>query len=854
MDQIKKTLLPGGAVVITSESHAVPVSALHVYVRNGSLHEGAGEEGFAHFLEHLAFRGTRKRPQGRVAAEVEALGGNINAWTSYELTSFHALIGSSHTDIPLDLCVDLAANPLFPESSFEIERRVVLEEIRKAAEEPDQALEEELFSLVFGDHALSRPIYGSPCAIKDADRDQVVAYHRDRYRSGDVLLVAVGDFDADHILELASERLDAFPEGRGQQELKALDVVPGIRVALVPREVEEDRIALAFPGPSSGDERAVLSDLLASLLGGSENSIIYKQLVRDEDLFNDLQCSTFQQGPGGAFLVNGWSAPGKFQQRVKALLKLMSSVRDKPPERTFLDRAVRRLTYDRIFQRETVEGEASRLGLNECVYGDPHHDQRYQELLRSITPRDLQDYAHEIIQPEQVGFVAMLSDDSEARAWMTSGEAEDLIERSFRPAPRKKRARHEDSPTLSFEPRPGLSLLLRQDSSVPILSTVVALPGGQRFETPETAGLTTLLADTIARGTKRYSAEALLDLEEEIGGALSIFAGRNSIGLELDLPSEHQDRGVELLTELLFQARFPKIGVDFAKRLQLEEIRAQNDDPSEVGMDALFRLGFEGHTLGLPLVGTQRSVRALTKKHLVGAYHRHVAAGNVVVAMVGDVDPERVLRSIEANVPDLPVAHDDPFAPKTWSPPTALRREVIDRQERKTELLFGFRGVSVRSDERFALELLTTLLAGQSGRLFEALRETHGGVYDVDAVSWEGLDAGMLALSFTTSAEGADACVAVFWDSIRRVLDEGFSDEEIQRARRSLIGGSEISCQRRGAVAYRLAYDSAYRLGIEGPSDYARRVKAVTRDQLSGVCQRSLGDAGRVEVVLRGKS
>jgi zinc protease len=853
MDRIRKTILPCGATLITGLTDVSPVLALRLYVRTGSLHERPEEAGAAHFLEHLVFRGTASRTRSRIITDIEDLGGAINAWTSHEVTSFHTLLASRHLDTALDVLADLAGAPLLPPDELDVERSIVLEEIRKAEEQPDTVLEQELLTLLFDGHALARPIYGSATSLQAMTREVVAAFHRDCYRTGNLVLVAVGDFDRERLLRAAVERLQRFLPGRPAREVPPAQGPGQTVTSALQREVEEDRVGVAFVAPPAQDERSVLADLMALLVGGSDNALGYRQLVHDQGLFSDFQGSTLLQEPAGVLQFQGWSGREKPLERLRGLFRLLASLRERPLGRDLLERTLRSVAAARVFERETVEGEASRLGLNECAAHDPHHDARYAELLQSVTPADLLEFARETLQPENLALSGVFSERSPALKLFREGQAAALAQEVLatrpRRSPRPRRARPDAAVSL-VEIGTGVRVVLRPDRAVPVVSAVAAMPGGARFETASSAGTSALLADMLPRGARGLSSREILNLQEEIGGELSSFAGRNSLGLQVDFLSERQDQGLELLSQVLFAPSFPAAELDVARRQQLDDLRGLADVPGELGMEVLFELAFPGHPYGLRQLGTEETVGRLTRRDLNAAWRSHASRGNVVVALVGDLDRDRALRRLEDASRSLPAPTRDPFQRLPAPFPSTPVRRFMPRAERKTDVLLAFPGVDVHDPRRYALEILANLLSAQSGRLFSSLREDHGGVYDVDAVTWEGLDAGVLVVTFSTSPELAGQCLELFWSEVRALLDGGVTHPELQRAQLGLVGGFEISFQRRSNVAYHLAYDEAYRLGREGVREYAERIHAVTRAQVEEAARAALGSPGRVEVFL----
>ena len=851
MDHVQKTCLPGGATLLVEESPLAPVVALRLQLRVGSLIEGPREAGFAHFVEHLVFRGTARRPRGRILSEIEGLGGEINAWTSHEVTSFDVVIGSRHLDTALDVLTDMVGQPAFAAEDFELERRVVLEEIRKGEDDPDARLEHLLLDLTLGDHALARPVYGEAPVIEACDREELAAFHGELYRAGEASLVAVGDLDAQAFSARAAERLERLTPGRTERPAPPLPSPEHPRCAFAARDVEEDRLGLALRVPSILDPRAVLTDLLAEVLSGGENAPGVRRLVRDEHWFNDVDASGVIQSPGGVLTLVGWAPPDRSRERLAALAGLLGSLRREPLERAVLERTVRRMLHGRVYQRETVEGEASRIGLNECIAGDPDYDVRYADRLRSVSPEDLRAHVDELLLPANWAVAALCGPRSEARALFEGEDAVEVTRAALGEAGPRRRRRAARVPEARVETvGDGVRVVLRPDVTVPILSAMVVMPGGQRLEDERSAGLTTLCADGMTRGAAGIDGQALLDELEDMGGAITGVPGRNSLGVQADFLSESGHRGLELLCDVVFRPTFPDEEIEISRRLQLEQLRSVPDHAADLGMDLLFAEAFPDHPYRFPLAGLERPVSRLDAEAARRHHARHLTRDHVVFALVGDLDPEAALRAIADAAPPLPVTTTPPLRRRPAAFPEGVRRRFVAREERKTEHLYGFPARPIDDPTRYAVELLTTLLAGQSGRLYSRMREDNGGVYDIDAVAWEGLDAGLLTVAFATRAEGSAQAVTLFMAELDRLIRDGVSEEELARARQALVGSFERSFEHRSSVAHELAYDTAYGLGSESARSFARRIEAVSRDALQATIREVLGSPSRVEIVL----
>src|SRR5262244_4341021 len=211
---VRREVLPNGLGLLLCESHAAPVTELQVWVRAGSADERAHEAGLAHFHEHMLFKGTARRGVGEVAGEIEGAGGRINAYTSFDVTVFPATVPSDATQVALDVLADAVRHPAFDPVEIDREIQVVLEEISRAEDSPPQVLGAAVFAEAFRVHPYRAPILGSRESVRAFDQPRVRGFFQRWYTPEHLVVVGVGDFDADALAASVREGFaDARPGG-----------------------------------------------------------------------------------------------------------------------------------------------------------------------------------------------------------------------------------------------------------------------------------------------------------------------------------------------------------------------------------------------------------------------------------------------------------------------------------------------------------------------------------------------------------------------------------------------------------------------------------------------------------------
>ncbi len=844
---LDRTQLDNGLNILLAPNRHAPVVAVQAWVGVGAAVERAREAGLAHVLEHMLFKGTRRRGVGEIAKAVEGAGGEINAWTSFNETVFHVVLASRYFDTALDVLADALQNPSFDPLEIEREREVILEEIKHSRDDPMRRVAQNLFATAYTRHPYRRPVIGSADVVRSVTRRQLVDFLATWYVPNNMTLVVAGDFDPRRARRKIAARFGKMRSRPLKRRTRREPRQQATRISIQTQDVSEAHLALGFHIPSLKNPDTAALDLAAIVLGQGESSRLSAAVLRDRELVTSIYSYVHTLRDRGLFVVSALLRPENLKPAAAAIAAEVYRLADDEIGYAELDKARHAVEADTVYQVETAQGVARKLGFYESVAGDAEFESAYLDRVRRSSAGQIRAAASRHLRLDNTTVAVLLPDRGRYRT--ENGRAavarriDEQLQRGVRAAARgvsrRAKLRRASDRALVREVLPnGLRVLIKPDDSVPIVAIRAVWLGGVRLETARDNGITNLLASTITRGCRGHSSNQISKMVDEMAGTLAGSSGRNSFGLRAEWLAKNWERGFDLMADCIRSPEFEPSEFAREKRRIFDELLVRQDDPGFLSLRLFSETLFRRHPYRLDPMGTPQSVEALSRDRVRGHYQRHCPVGGMTLAFTGDVDPDRILERVGDRFGDLPrtAAPRHRVPGEKFSRRSARSRRVrrwLDRQQ--AHLVIGFPGTTLDDPDRYVLEVLTTVLGGQGGRLFVELRDRQALAYRVGALSMEGIDPGYLAAYLACSPEKLEAAQRGVRSELDRVVERGVSKSEVDRAVAYLLGIHEISLQRRAVLASALAFHEAYGLGHDEYQRYAARIKAVTADQVQRV-------------------
>lgn len=843
---VSKTL-PNGLEVIVREDQRQKVVELQVWVGAGSRDEPRGKEGIAHLFEHMLFKGTKKRGVGEIASEVEAAGGDINAYTSMDHTVYHITIANEYAGVGMEILADAIWHSTFDSDELEREKRVVVEEIHRGNDNPSRVFSRELFKTAYKVHPYGRTVIGTPGSVGSIKRQDMIDFHKTWYVPENMKLVVVGGISSADIFEKAARFFGEKGNEKPEREKVVEPEQDRMRSFSLTMDTDPARVSIAFPIGKLTDPDTPVLDLAAAILSGGRSARFPVQL-RDKGIVLNAWAYAYTPADPGLFIVGAATTQDKVKTATRSLLQQISRLQTEDISLEELNLAREQIINDKIFSRETVQGQAREMGYLTLALGDQRFNDTYYSRLQSVDPGDIREVARRVFRPEKatVGFLTREAD---------SQPDEDMTARLFAEVLKPAKRTELRMPASVYRSRlpNGITLLVREDHGLPLVSVRAGVLGGTRYETEANQGSYNLLAHLLTRGTHKLSAHEMARKLDGMSASISGFSGRNSLGVTGKFLSRDIREGFSLLREVLTEATLPKAEVDLFKGQVKNAIKAQKDNMTSFALELFTRTLFKEHPYRFPVMGTVDSVDTITREDLLSLYRSSIQPEGMVISVAGDVSVGKAYQMVQENFGDL---EGEPYDPGPLPVEVGAKGVVSERVSREdkaqSHVILGYPGPALDAPDLDALEVLNAVLTGQGGRLFKELRDKESLAYSVFSFVAPGIDPGYIAFGIGVDPAREGEAVDGFLEQIRRVRTEFVTDEEMARAKEYLVGSHMIQLQTLQSRADEVFFPALYGQDLDHALFFDKRIQSVTAWQVKEAALKYLDPENYTIAVVHG--
>ncbi len=384
----------------------------------------------------------------------------------------------------------------------------------------------------------------------------------------------------------------------------------------------------------------------------------------------------------------------------------------------------------------------------------------------------------------------------------------------------------------------GVTLIIKEDLSNETVAFYATVPGGLRYETPETNGIGNFTASMLAHGTTSRSLEDIGREIEDLAGGISGFSGKNSAGVSAKFLSKDFDKGLDIFIDVLLNPSFDENEVAKLRKDKLAAIKRAEDYLPGYTFKLLYQKLYKSHPYRMKTIGTEATVNSFTVEDLRAHYNRIFTPQEMVIAIVGDIDTADVtakfkeaLKGFDRKSGKAPSLQPDPA-------PTSVIKTGDRKDKAQTNIGIGFMGTDLKGDDQYIMSVLTEVLSSQGGRLFTELRDKASLAYSVSAFSSPGLEPGLFGIYIGCAPEKQEQAIKGILKELKKITTEEVPEKELKRAKNALIGGYEMGQQSVSSQASDMAINEVLGLGYDRYKNYAKKIEEVTAKDLLRVAKK----------------
>lgn len=868
--------LNNGMEVYLHPTDFAPIVSLQILVKAGSIDEEDFEGGAAHVLEHMLFKGTKKFPNaGQIASTVEFEGGDINAYTTFDHTNYYLTAPSSFAKKGAELLVDVVQNSLLDENELKSELEVVCEEIRRSRDNPNSVVSHNLFSSFYQGTRLERPVIGYQSIVEKFDRKIVYEFYKKWYSPNNMIFIAAGDFNApellDHLQSLTKDFAPFSVPTRNRAPLvESKKHTPKVKIER--GAFQEVRMQLVTKAPVLSDSTMPIWDVFASVLGEGDSARLNRTLHDEKQLVTNIDCSCYTpKYPMGLLAIGFFGMSKNCLEALKTIVSEIRRLAEVPPTQEELIRVVNSLKAQRIYSRESMDGITRNAGMCLQTAEKMEFEPLYMQRVEKVTGKQIQKIAQTVLtQLGQGEFTISAAFGNDVLTDMTDADFSNAVQQTAgqthlnQDLP-KNISEQSNSPGFQNEtwitsynvktselnsnvkqieirlPQEKiLKINFRESKRLPITSGVLVMKGGLTNEPENKNGVSGMTSSMLTRGTLKQNYRKFVEELEDNASSISAFSGRDIFGIRFDSMSEHSLRTIQMLLDCFFRPEFANLEWEKLHKETLEVLIAQKDNPAVHLSKISQPLLYPNHPYGKSSIGTEESLLNVTKEDAQDFWIRLFNAKEFVFSITGDFDLRNIVNLIES---EFKVYFSDQYKPsqvtETSIPilpkPESNRTAFYEFEREQAHITVAFRSVPLTDPRRTTFEIAANILAGQGGRLFLDLRDKKSLAYSVSSSQTPSLYAGSFSTYIGTSAHKAKEAIAGLKKHIERLAVEPPTQEELERAQNSVLGGQSIESQHHSYQASQLAMSDVYGLGFDNFLKFSERVLAVTPQMITDV-------------------
>lgn len=828
-EDLQKFILDNGQTVIIKEVKSNPIVTVDTWIKTGSINETDSNNGVSHFLEHLFFKGSQNHAPGEFDKLLETKGAITNAATSKDFTHYYITIPSKHFDEALSLHADMLLNPLIPRKELEKERKVVLEEIAKDENSPNNAVYENLINMLYTNHPYKRKVIGKKDIISTIHREEILDYYNNWYSPSNMVTVIVGDVDSTEILNKVKTNFNRETQKTPKSVYAKEEQLSSQKRNTQYLQTQSGYMLIGFRGVNINNQDSYALDVLATILGEGRSSVFYKNIKDKLQLANSINASNSGFRDDGIFYISANYKPEKQQRLENAIFSEIQNIQKNGVTQEQVNLAKNIIERDTYYERESISNIAQEIGYIMITSGDIGVYENYVSNIKKVTPQDVKRVANKYLGVNKSAVSIVLPQScKEVKISNTTAEIKSPVLKSS------------NNGTEEYTLANGATMLLTPNTSNEIVAISIYAKGGNFLENKY--GTANLTASAMMKGTNKYTAQELAEILEDNGIKISPSTRSDAFTISVMTTTQQYDKTLEILSEIVNNATFTEFELDKVKNDKLNAIKKSRDLPLNIALENYKHLIFDGTPYSNSSVLLEKNIPNITRNDIVEYYNNIFTPVNVVISINGNIDYEKTSKAFstmfqsKSNKPFDYSEHKSDIKPITEP-----RLTIAQKPDTNTDWIFlAWQTAGLNNLKDYAaLQVIDSLLGtGMSSRLFKNLRDQEGLAYQLGSGYSANALRGAFVVYIGTNPETYQKSLDGLWNEINKLKTEFVGTKELQEAKDKLTGQFLLALETNLDKAVTTGWFETALDNYNFIKDYDKLINSVTESDIMRVANR----------------
>lgn len=821
--------LKNGQTVVIEEIHNNPIVTVDTWVKTGSINENNINNGVAHFLEHLSFKGTTHYKAGDFERILDAKGAVYNAETSKDYTHFYITSASDYINTIIKLNADMLMNITIPEDQLAQERKVVIEEINRSLDNPGRILYNNLNSLLFKTHPYKYETIGTEQIISSIPRSEIMNFHKKWYIPSNMITVVVGDVNSQKVLNQLEKEFSA-PKNP-QKLVSSYTAEPNLNKSaekITRGNYNTGYMMIGFKGVNYKNKKESYAlDLASSILGDGTSSRLYQHIKEDKKLADSIDAGHMSMRDDSIFYVSANFDEKNLPALRSAIKDELNALAQKPVTEQELCRAKNMFKRSFEYANESTENIANQIGYVYTLGGNISDYKNYINEINKITAPEIQKAVQKYIKDDQMAVSIILPNTN------TVGETPSADSSIKQVADIKPLKPDVHKNLKRYRLTNGMTLIIDKNTSNDIIGTSIYAKGGNFIE--KKAGTSDLMASTLIRGTKNRTFKQLSLEMNSNGIIISPNASDDYFNIEMKSTKADYNKAFELISDIILNPTFNPADIDINKQDILQGIKQSRDRPQSIALEEFNIAMYPNHPYGRTGRIIESSIPTVTREDIIDYYNQIFTPQNMIIAVSGNVDEKDIIAKFSSLLNCKKGEKIDNT--KLLNPYKPLDKNIEIKTPKDVAtawLVMGWPTDGMYNSKDYAtLNIINGILGkGMSSRLFKDLREKQGLAYEVSSSYPIKLDKSYFLMYIGTNNQNLSHVKKGFLEEINTLKTQPVSKKELDEVKQKLLGYFILAQETNLDKASRLGWFELSDRGYDYADKYKTLINSVTAEDI----------------------